>query len=164
MDKPVKQFSSGMQVRLGFSLLAHFPPDVILLDEVLAVSDARFRAKCLNRIPQLMQHSALVFVSHSMPQVARVCTAVAVLDKGACIFQGRDVPKGIDAYYAVCEPDIPPVSSGTGQAKLLDCRLLLDGQPLQGALPYGRELALALDLSAKRPKRPPSVSLSPTRS
>lgn len=161
MDKPLKQYSGGMQVRLAFSLLAHFPPDVILLDEILAMSDARFRAKCLNTIPQLMQHAAVVFVSHSMPQVARVCTSVLVLDKGECLLQGRDVPKGIDAYFAVCEPDIPAISSGNGQAQLHDADLFVDGEPLQGALPYGRELTLEMDLSSTAAQTP-SISITIT--
>ncbi|TAN49530.1 MAG: ABC transporter ATP-binding protein [Methylococcaceae bacterium] len=154
MDQPLKQYSSGMQVRLAFSLLAHFAPEVVLLDEVLAVSDARFRAKCLNRIPQLMQHAAVVFVSHSMPQVARVCSSVLVLDKGECIFQGRNVPQGVDAYYSVCEPDIPAVSSGTGQAQLHHCRLFMDDAELQGAFAHGHALALELELSATAAARP----------
>lgn len=161
MEQPLKQYSSGMQVRLAFALLAHFPPEVILLDEVLAVSDARFRAKCLNLIPQLLRQSAVVFVSHAMPQVARVCSRVLVLDRGECVFHGGEVPKGIDAYYALCEPDIPAVSSGNGQAELLVARLFMDGQPLQEAFAYGRSLAVELELSAKA-ARAPTLSLTLT--
>lgn len=154
LDKPVKQYSSGMQLRLGFALLAHFPGEVILLDEVLAVSDARFRAKCLNRIPDLMRRSAVVFVSHTMPQVARVATSVLVLDRGRCAYQGDEVPRGIDAYYAACEPDIPAVASGNGRARLHSHCLFMDGAPLQGALHYGHALSLEAELSAQGPNTP----------
>lgn len=74
MDTPVKRYSSGMYVRLGFSVAAHVEPDVLLVDEVLAVGDAAFRQKCIERIQALrLQGTTIVFVSHNMNLVRSVC-------------------------------------------------------------------------------------------
>ncbi len=67
LDTPVQNYSSGMKVRLGFAVAAQMEPDVLLIDEVLAVGDTGFRMKCLNRIHELLESSAVIFVSHSMP-------------------------------------------------------------------------------------------------
>jgi lipopolysaccharide transport system ATP-binding protein len=66
IDTPVQNYSSGMVVRLGFAVASSLEPDILLLDEVLAVGDAEFRAKCYHRISQLRNRAAVVFVSHSM--------------------------------------------------------------------------------------------------
>jgi lipopolysaccharide transport system ATP-binding protein len=97
MDTPVQYYSSGMKVRLGFAVATHIEPDILILDEVLAVGDAAFRAKCYNRIGQLKQKAALIFVSHSMQQVAQICTQVLVLKKGNLEWL-CDTGKGIDVY------------------------------------------------------------------
>src|SRR5688572_17263205 len=73
IDMPVQSYSSGMQVRLGFAVATALNPDVLLLDEVLAVGDASFRNKCYNRIGSLRQRAATIFVSHTMDQVCQVC-------------------------------------------------------------------------------------------
>ena len=88
LDTPVKFYSSGMFVRLGFAIAAHCEPDVLLVDEVLAVGDVGFRAKCYNRIAELMENCAVVIVSHSMPTIARISSKCVVLNSGHSIFQG----------------------------------------------------------------------------
>jgi len=99
LDSPVRTFSSGMKVRLGFAIAAQLEPDVLIVDEVLAVGDIGFRIKCLNRIQELLKETAVVFVSHSMPYVGRICTKVLVLEDGRCGLLTTDVAKGIDRYY-----------------------------------------------------------------
>lgn len=98
IDAPVQNYSSGMQVRLGFAVATILEPDILLLDEILAVGDAAFRTKCFNRILELMRKCAVVFVSHSMAQIGRVATSVAHLEQGRlCLF--ADSPSaGIAAY------------------------------------------------------------------
>lgn len=71
IDTPVQYYSSGMKVRLGFSVAAHTEPDVLILDEVLAVGDAGFQIKSYNKMKEVMKNSAVIFVSHSMPQITR---------------------------------------------------------------------------------------------
>lgn len=100
VDSPVQNYSSGMKVRLGFAVAAQLEPDVLIIDEVLAVGDLGFVLKCFNRIDALLKNTAVIFVSHSMPQVSRVSTGIVMLEKGQAIFQGSDISAGIDMYYS----------------------------------------------------------------
>ncbi len=78
IDTPVKHYSSGMYVRLGFSIAAHLEPDILLLDEVLAVGDAAFQVKCLDRVNELhRQGRTIVFISHDLGAVERMCGRVS---------------------------------------------------------------------------------------
>ena len=97
LDEPVKHYSSGMFVRLAFSIAAHLDPDVLVIDEVLAVGDERFRSKCLNRVKSHFADKAVLFVSHDMAAVRSICTRTAVLDKGRLVFDGA-VEDGIARY------------------------------------------------------------------
>jgi lipopolysaccharide transport system ATP-binding protein len=97
IDTPVQNYSSGMKVRLGFAVAAQMEPDVLIIDEVLAVGDLGFRIKCLNRISELMSKTSVIFVSHTMPQVARVSTSVLLMTNGRCEYIGP-TPRGIEMY------------------------------------------------------------------
>lgn len=99
IDMPVQNYSSGMKVRLGFAVAAQMEPDVLIIDEVLAVGDIGFVLKCFKKIDQILPKTALIFVSHSMPMVSRICSHVILLDKGKSVFQGIKVGKAIDLYY-----------------------------------------------------------------
>jgi ABC-type polysaccharide/polyol phosphate transport system ATPase subunit len=89
IDVPVKTYSSGMFVRLGFSIAAHLDADVLLIDEVLAVGDEAFQRKCLRRISeQIAAGTTVVFVSHDAGAIERVCERVVVLDGGRIVFDG----------------------------------------------------------------------------
>lgn len=98
IDAPVQTYSSGMKVRLGFSVAAQMEPDVLIVDEVLAVGDIGFRIKCLNRISELLKTCAVIFVTHSMPQIGRVCTHIANMTKGEIKYWGTDIGYGISLY------------------------------------------------------------------
>src|SRR3977135_2175965 len=88
-DVPVKRYSSGMYVRLGFSIAAHLDPDVLLLDEVLAVGDAAFQAKCLERIAELRKKGrTIVFISHDLGAVYRLCDRALLLSHGRVLMDG----------------------------------------------------------------------------
>lgn len=97
MDSPVRTYSSGMQVRLGFSVASSIEPDILIIDEVLAVGDVGFRTKCYNRINQICKDAAVIFVSHSMPQVDRLCSRALLLADGQEAFQGG-TGQAIDQY------------------------------------------------------------------
>lgn len=98
LDTPVKRFSSGMYVRLGFSIAAHLDPDILLLDEVLAVGDAAFQAKCLKRIGELKaKGTTIVFISHDLGAVERTCDRVILMKHGEAAADG-DPPEAIAAY------------------------------------------------------------------
>lgn len=82
LDAPVQSYSSGMVVRLGFAVAAHLEPDLLLIDEVLAVGDMGFRTKCLERISKLLGRCAVIFVSHNEAQISRICERALWLQKG----------------------------------------------------------------------------------
>jgi len=89
IDTPVKRYSSGMYARLGFSVAAHMSPDILLIDEVLAVGDISFQQKCLERVKALKQHgTTIVFISHNMHAVREVCPRVIVLERGVKVCDG----------------------------------------------------------------------------
>jgi lipopolysaccharide transport system ATP-binding protein len=98
IDAPVRTYSSGMMVRLGFAIAtAITKPDILILDEVLAVGDAQFRYKCYNRVGELKRDTALIFVSHSMAHIGAICDRVLVLEKGQVDFLGH-TSGGIQRY------------------------------------------------------------------
>jgi ABC-type polysaccharide/polyol phosphate transport system ATPase subunit len=98
---PVKRYSSGMYVRLGFAIAAHLDPDILLLDEVLAVGDAAFQAKCLQRIAELRKAGrTIVFISHDLAAVYRLCDRALLMSHGSILADGpaRQV---IDQYQQI---------------------------------------------------------------
>jgi lipopolysaccharide transport system ATP-binding protein len=98
IDTPVKRYSSGMNARLGFSIAAHLNPDVLLIDEVLAVGDMAFQEKCQQRMKAFRsQGVAIVFVSHHLPAVAQLCSEVLLLDSGRALRLGK--PADVIADY-----------------------------------------------------------------
>ena len=98
LDTPVKRYSSGMGVRLAFSVAAHLDTDVLLVDEVLAVGDQKFQEKCLGKLENVgLEGRTILFVSHNLSSVAKLCSRLIVLDHGAIAFDG-DVTKGISFY------------------------------------------------------------------
>jgi lipopolysaccharide transport system ATP-binding protein len=143
LDTPVQNYSSGMRVRLGFAVAAQMEPDVLIIDEVLAVGDVAFRFKCLNRIGELMRSAAVIFVSHTMPQIFRLCDEVIVLDHGKVTYQGSNIAEGVGVYLSlfshaeetvtgsgeVLVKDLS-VCSGNVSAKLGDTIRLPFGSPL----------------------------------
>ena len=89
IDVPVKNYSTGMYARLGFSVAVHLMPDVLLVDEVLAVGDTQFQQKCLDRIGELRRRgTTIVLVSHQMPMIERMCDRVCLLVKGRLDAEG----------------------------------------------------------------------------
>ena len=82
IDVPIRNYSSGMTVRLGFSVAIHCNIDILLMDEVLAVGDARFKKKCIKKIEELKATTSTVFVSHDKDQILRICDRVILLGNG----------------------------------------------------------------------------------
>lgn len=88
IDMPVQGYSSGMAVRLGFSIATTINTDVLILDEVLAVGDENFQAKCFKRIGELLAQSAVILVSHQAHHIKKNCDAAILLERGRCLVQG----------------------------------------------------------------------------
>jgi lipopolysaccharide transport system ATP-binding protein len=90
IDKAVKSYSSGMKMRLGFSIAIHAEPDCFVVDEALAVGDIRFQQKCIQHLQQFQQNGgALLLVSHDLAQVKRLCQSALILDQGEIVFHGE---------------------------------------------------------------------------
>ena len=103
IDTPVKRYSSGMTVRLGFAVASCIEPDILLVDEVLAVGDASFRQKCIERIRALLDHgTSLIFVSHDMGLVRAICEQAIYIEHGMIQYVG-DSGKVIDLYNQTLE-------------------------------------------------------------
>ncbi len=89
IDQPMRTYSSGMYVRLGFAVAVHTQPEILLVDEVLAVGDVEFQRKCLSHIEKLRaKNVTIVFVSHDLMTVARFCDRVILMDHGRISFEG----------------------------------------------------------------------------
>lgn len=98
LDTPVKRYSSGMYVKLAFAVAAHLDPDILIVDEVLAVGDMKFQQKCLGRMEDISgEGRTVLYVSHNMNTVQQLCNRVIVLDHGKVIFDGN-VDDGIKVY------------------------------------------------------------------
>lgn len=104
IDTPVKRFSSGMYVKLAFSVAAHLDSEIMIMDEVLAVGDAKFQSKCLGKMGDeaSTNNRTILYVSHNMSTIRRLCSRVVVLDHGHLVFDG-DVESGIERYLGLAE-------------------------------------------------------------
>lgn len=101
IDTAVKHYSSGMQLRLAFSVAAHLQPEILLVDEVLAVGDMRFQQKCMGKMEDVAgQGRTVIFVSHNLSAVKELCRSAIVLERGRVAFRGG-VNEGIARYTAV---------------------------------------------------------------
>ena len=104
IDTPVKRYSSGMQVRLAFAVAAHLDPEILIVDEVLAVGDAEFQKRCLGKMDEVSRSGrTILFVSHNMAAVERLCNRVIVLRRGHTLFEG-DTSAAVNAYLAESAP------------------------------------------------------------
>lgn len=98
IDTPAKRYSSGMTVRLAFAVAAHLEPEILIVDEVLAVGDAAFQKKCLSKMQDVGKLGAtILFVSHSMPSITRLCSKGILLQNG-CVIKSGPVHKVVSAY------------------------------------------------------------------
>ncbi len=142
IDSPVQFYSSGMKARLGFALCAAMQPDILLIDEVLAVGDLGFRMKCYARVDEMRRSSAVILVTHAMNHVARMATSAIVLDKGAVV-QAGDPQEAIRCYQELVgfkrtDKEI------AFHPELVALELLADGALVQpeGAIPYGAQVTV----------------------
>lgn len=98
IDQPLKSYSSGMKMRLGFAVAAEIDPDIMLLDEIFAVGDADFQRQCFATLDRLRARgTTILFVSHSPRSIETLCDRVCVLDEGRLVFDG-EVPAGLAHY------------------------------------------------------------------
>ena len=127
IDAPVQSYSSGMQVRLGFSVAVSLKPDILLIDEVLAVGDAGFKRKAYNKITKTIENAAVIFVSHSIVQLAKVCNRGMLLRNGMVCALSDQMEVVIDEYFREFPFGHIGVG-GSGKARLLAIEIEADGR------------------------------------
>lgn len=121
MDSPVQYYSSGMRARVGFAIAAMSRPDILVIDETLAVGDLSFRLKCYDLISDISKDASVIFVSHGMNHISRVCSQVMMLHKGQVIHYG-DVQKGIQLYQDNQSQDLRQAQPGFNSHQIsLEC-------------------------------------------
>ncbi|MEW5910191.1 MAG: ABC transporter ATP-binding protein [Thermodesulfobacteriota bacterium] len=105
IHQPVKTYSSGMYIRLAFAIAVHIDPEILIIDEALAVGDIFFRQKCIQHMQEIMKGCTKIIVSHDMQSVAKLCERVVVLDQGKMVFDGSPL-KGIEYYTRIMHDEI----------------------------------------------------------
>jgi ABC-type polysaccharide/polyol phosphate transport system ATPase subunit len=166
IDLPVRTYSSGMHMRLGFAIAVHVDADVLLLDEVFAVGDEAFQRKCVGKVFEFKERGGTVcFVSHSAPAVERLCERAVFLNKGQVEYDG-EASEALKRYHARLASEEAPEEVGaglrewgTGEARVLDVKLLGgDGEPRARFL-SGEAVTISLRVVGERPIPPPHLSL-----
>jgi lipopolysaccharide transport system ATP-binding protein len=127
IDMPVKNYSSGMKVRLGFAIASQMEPDVLIIDEVLAVGDLGFRVKCMNRINEMLKNTAVIFVSHAMSQVTSICNKAMLMEHGKNEFYGNDVGLAVEKYFIKFDTT-GEQTIGDGTVKLKSFNIILNNK------------------------------------
>ena len=158
LDTPVKRYSSGMYVRLAFAVAAHLDPDILIVDEVLAVGDINFQKKCLGKMHELTtaENRTVLFVSHNMAAIKSLCTRAVLLEGGRLAADGT-VDEVVERYIAASQPpasgviDTSGPAPGTGEARLARVTLLdRNGQPIGDVL-FGQPFTVAIDVDVRSP-------------
>jgi ABC-2 type transport system ATP-binding protein len=164
IDQPVKNYSSGMYVRLGFSVAINVDPDVLLVDEVLAVGDEAFQRKCGEKFAELReQGKTIVLVSHSMVAVHNLCDKVAWLDHGR-VKMLDSARKVVDEYTGAVQVDTHPDAEGgsrwgSGEAKLHAVELLDAGGTPTSQTRTGEAVTIRLHYDLSKPIERPNFGL-----
>ncbi len=166
IDRPVRTYSSGMYMRLGFAIAAHLDADVLLLDEVFAVGDEAFQRKCFGKIFEFKQRGGtIVFVSHDATQVERLCERAVFLREGRVDFDGP-THEAIVRYRKVLAAEADPAERaaglrewGTGEATIADVRLLGPAGEERRQFLAGEPLSLRLRIEAENGVRAPRLQL-----
>ena len=165
MELPVRTYSSGMVMRLGFAVAAHLEVDVLLLDEVFAVGDEEFQRKCFGTIHEFKQRGGtIVFVSHDAAAVERLCTRAVLLREGRLVFDGP-VREAITRYHAQLADERDPEERGaglseygSGEVRITEATLLGADGEVRSQFSPGETLAVVLRVVSARPVPAPRLS------
>ena len=165
IDLPVRTYSSGMVMRLGFAVAAHLEADLLLLDEVFAVGDEEFQRKCFGKIYEFKQRGGtIVFVSHDASAVQRLCERAVLLREGHVEFDGP-AREAISRYHRLLADERDPAERGaglreygSGEVRIAGARLFGPGGEERGQFSPGEPLSVVLELEVARPLPPPRLS------
>jgi lipopolysaccharide transport system ATP-binding protein len=161
IDTPVKRYSSGMYVRLAFAVAAHLEPEILILDEVLAVGDAEFQKKCLGKMKSVSgEGRTVLFVSHNMDAVNTLCSKVLMLEHGKKVFEG-DTREGVNFYLKsgieerfgeIIYKDATNTATRSGNKKQLEIRAIRTKNAIgevDGQLVQGEKMSVEIDFAVK---------------
>jgi lipopolysaccharide transport system ATP-binding protein len=170
IDAPVQSYSSGMAVRLGFSVAIHMSPDILLVDEVLAVGDLAFRMKCSQRLGELRERGVpWILVSHDMGTIRNLTSRVLLLDRGRCVFAGP--PDEAIARYMLSVSESQHRHSvgqevdfdqwtGSPAARITRVRLIGSDGTERDSFRTGEALSVRIDYEAREPVERPAVGIA----
>jgi lipopolysaccharide transport system ATP-binding protein len=150
IDTPVKRYSSGMYVRLAFSVAAHLEPDILIVDEVLAVGDAEFQKKCIGKMQDVSKQTGrtVLFVSHNMSAVMSLCSQAIVMEAGRMMFTGN-VHEGVSYYLKSAKSPVAidqrDDRKGNGDLMLHSVKIYNKEQPAQGVV-SGSDIVIELGI------------------
>jgi lipopolysaccharide transport system ATP-binding protein len=162
LDTPIKHYSSGMSVRLAFAVAAHFEPDVLIVDEVLAVGDSEFQRKCLGKLDSVTSEGRTVlFVSHNLSALQRLCPRSVFLDAGRIVAEG-ETGEMVSRYLATTTAEAEPATwldlsaarrTGSGACRFLALQYSSLSETARG-MPYPRgRLDICVALRADAPRK-----------
>jgi ABC-2 type transport system ATP-binding protein len=154
IDNEVKFYSSGMLVRLGFAVAVHVEPDVLLIDEVLAVGDEAFQAKCLDRVRAFQREGrTIVLVTHALDTVIEICDRAAMLHHGELHATGMPADVVREMRYVllgVTDPNFVP-EEGTREAEIAEVQIVRPNGSSEGAILRGDPLTIVIDVRQHEP-------------
>ncbi len=170
IDMPVRTYSSGMQMRLAFSIASHVKPDIMLLDEVLAVGDESFQRKCFGRIFEYRRRGGtIIFVSHDPSAVERICDRAIVLEHGRVVAEGP-APQAMLAYHQLLAGGATNASDtgeewdagdewGNKKVVISDLQLHSNGRPARSVL-SGEPITFSFKVQAQTPVESPIFGMA----
>ena len=166
IDFPVRTYSSGMHMRLGFAIAVHVDADILLLDEVFAVGDEAFQRKCVAKVFEFKERGGTVcFVSHSASAVERLCERAIFLSKGRIEYDG-EANEALKRYHALLASEETPDEMGaglrewgTGEARVVDVKMIgADGKP-RSKFVSGEPVTITLQIVGEKAIPPPQLSI-----
>jgi ABC-type polysaccharide/polyol phosphate transport system ATPase subunit len=165
IDVPVRTYSSGMFMRLGFAVASHLDADVLLLDEVFAVGDGAFQRKCIDRVLEFKRNGGtIVFVSHDASAVERLCERAVLLREGRVEFDGS-THEALTKYQSLLADERDPAERasgltewGSGEARIVQPRVCDPAGADREHFDSGEPFSLRLTLEASRPVPPPRLA------
>ena len=167
IDTPIKRYSSGMKVRLGFSVAAFLDADIIIIDEVLAVGDADFQTRAIQKILEITKNGSktILFVSHNLASVKSLCSRCILLDKGELIYDG-EIDIAISKYLGydislsdrerLWDPDTAP---GNDRYKLRSAKIIADGKSFGEPLSTADTIRIEMEVELMDKTQLPDITL-----
>lgn len=168
IDTPVKRYSSGMYVRLAFAVAAHLDPEILVVDEVLAVGDAEFQKKCLGKMGDVAgEGRTILFVSHNMPAIQKLCSRTLVIQDGKIIYNGES-EEAIENYLAnsVSNTKNGDLSlsnierSGSGSVCFNKVLFLSEKEEFLTQLPVGKQIKIMLEVVGHKAKESVEIGIA----